>query len=317
MSNELMNKVTRNLHKVGFELKKHSPEILVVAGVIGTVTSAVMACKASTKVNDILADARSTINAIHDIAEADAQTEEPQYTEKDEKRAVAQAYVQTGVELAKLYGPSIALGAASITSILAGNNILRKRNIALTAAYMTLDKGFKNYRGRVIERFGEELDKEIRYNIKTEEVKETVVDENGKKKTVKKTVKVSDPTGLFSDYARCFAPGNIGWDDDPEFSLMFLKRQQEAATKMLKSKGHLLLNDVYDMLGFHKTVAGQTVGWLYRPNDPDYAGDGYVDFGIYRMDVPENVSFVNGDEKCIWLDFNVDGPIVGAIYQAI
>ena len=31
-------------NKFGLQLKKHSPEILIVAGIIGTVTSAVMAC---------------------------------------------------------------------------------------------------------------------------------------------------------------------------------------------------------------------------------------------------------------------------------
>ena len=40
---QIINSVTRGLHKVGFQLKKHSPEILVVAGVVGTVASAVMA----------------------------------------------------------------------------------------------------------------------------------------------------------------------------------------------------------------------------------------------------------------------------------
>lgn len=313
MSNEFMSIATRNLHKVGFEIKKHSPEILVVAGIVGTVTSAIMACKASTKVNEILDEAQSKLGAIQEITE----DEEAVFAKEDIVKAKVVVCAKTGVELLKLYGPSLALGTVSITSILAGHDILRKRNVALTAAYATLDKGFKNYRNRVVERFGEELDKELRYNIKAKEIKETVVDENGKKKTIKKTVKVSDPTDLYSDYARCFAPGNIGWDDDPEFSLMFLKRQQEAANKILKSKGHLLLNDVYDMLGFHKTVAGQSVGWLYRPNDPNHKGDNYVDFGIYRIDIPENVNFVNGDEKCIWLDFNVDGPVVGKIYRAI
>lgn len=317
MSNEFMSTITRNLHKIGFELKKHGPEILVVAGVVGTVTSAVMACKASTKVTDILNEAQAKLGAIKEIAETDAQREESNFTKEDVVKAQAIIYMKTGVELLKLYGPSLALGVASITSILAGHDILRKRNVAIAAAYATLDKGFKSYRNRVVERFGEELDKELRYNIKAVEVKETVVDEDGKKKTVKKTIKVSDPVDQFSDYARCFSPGNIGWDDDPEFSLMFLKRQQEAANKILKSKGYLLLNDVYDMLGFHKTVAGQTVGWLYRPNDDNHRGDNYVDFGIYRIDIPENIKFVNGDEKCIWLDFNVDGPIVGQVYQAI
>ena len=47
---EFMNSVSRSIHKVGFQLKKHSPEILVVTGVIGTVASAVMACKDNKKI---------------------------------------------------------------------------------------------------------------------------------------------------------------------------------------------------------------------------------------------------------------------------
>ena len=317
MNTEFMNKVSRKLHSVGFELKKHSPEILVIAGVVGTVTSAVMACKATTKANVIIEEAQAKLGAIREIAEADEQQEESKFAKEDVVKAQVLVYTKTGKDLLKVYGPSLALGAVSIASILAGNGILHKRNVALTAAYTTLDKGFKSYRNRVVERFGEDLDKELRYNIKSVEIKETVTDEDGKKKTVKKTIKVSDPVDQFSDYARCFAPGNVGWDDDPEFSLMFLKRQQEAANKILKSKGYLLLNDVYEMLGFNRTVAGQSVGWRYRPNDPNHNGDNYVDFGIYRIDIPENVRFVNGDEQCIWLDFNVDGPVIHYIYQEI
>ena len=55
---EIMNNITRSFNKVGFKLKKHSPEILLVAGVAGTVTSAVMACKATTKAADILDEVR-------------------------------------------------------------------------------------------------------------------------------------------------------------------------------------------------------------------------------------------------------------------
>ena len=41
--------------------------------------------------------------------------------------------------------------------------VLVKRNIALAAAYTAVDKSFKEYRGRVIERFGKELDRELKY----------------------------------------------------------------------------------------------------------------------------------------------------------
>lgn len=64
-----MNTISRSAHRMAFKLQKHSPEILVVAGVIGAVASAVMACKATTKLGDILDDSRDKIDSIHDVIE--------------------------------------------------------------------------------------------------------------------------------------------------------------------------------------------------------------------------------------------------------
>ena len=189
---------------------------------------------------------------------------------------------------------------------LASNNILRKRNIALAAAYATVDTSFKEYRNRVIDRFGKELDRELKYNIKSKEIEETVVDDKGKEKTVKKTIEVADPN-TYSDYARFFDDGCIGWDKDAEYNLMFLKQQQNYANEMLKSKGHLFLNEVYDMLGIPRTKAGQVVGWIYDEKNP--VGDNFVDFGLYDMHREAVRDFVNGYERTILLDFNVDGNI--------
>ena len=189
---ELMNSVTRNLNRVGFQLKKHSPEILVVVGIVGAVTSAVMACKATTKANDILNDAKSQVDKVHKVLEDEAISPE-MYSEEDSKKDLAIIYAKTGLDFVKLYGPSVLLGAVSIASILASNNILRKRNIALAAAYTAVDTGFKEYRGRLIERFGKELDKELKYNIKSETVQETVIDEKGNEQTVDKVVEVANP----------------------------------------------------------------------------------------------------------------------------
>lgn len=303
----IMNNLTRSLNKVGFQLKKHSPEILVVAGVAGVVTSAVMACKATTKLSGIIEKAKNDIDAIHDFAEHPENVPEGEtYTEEDSKKDLAIVYAQTGIQLIKLYGPAVALGALSITGILASNNILRKRNIALAAAYATVDTSFKEYRNRVIDRFGKELDRELKYNIKSKEIEETVVDDKGKEKTVKKTIEVADPN-TYSDYARFFDDGCIGWDKDAEYNLMFLKQQQNYANEMLKSKGHLFLNEVYDMLGIPRTKAGQVVGWIYDEKNP--VGDNFVDFGLYDMHREAVRDFVNGYERTILLDFNVDGNI--------
>lgn len=301
---KIMNNVARTFKKATFKAKKHSPEILVVAGVVGVVTSGVMACKATTKLSGILEESKNNVDTIHNYVEEKGFSEK--YTEEDSKKDLTIVYAQTGIKLVKLYAPAIILGTLSIGAILTSNNILRKRNVALAAAYATIDRSFKDYRGRVVERFGEELDKELKYNIKAKEIKEKVVDEDGNKKTVKKSVNVVDPN-MYSDYARFFDDGCTGWGKDPEYNLMFLKQQQNYANDKLKSQGYLFLNEVYDMLGIPRTKAGQVVGWVYDEANP--IGDNFVDFGIFNYESEKARDFVNGYERTILLDFNVDGVI--------
>ena len=301
---EIMKKASTSISKIGFKVRKHSPEILVIAGTVGVVVSAVMACKATTKVQDILDETKETVDTVHKCAEDETLKEE--YTEEDAKKDLAIVYMRTGVKLVKLYAPSVILGAASLTAILASNNILKKRNAALAAAYAAVDKGFKEYRSRVIDRFGEEVDKELKYNIKAKKVEEEVTDpETGKTKKVKKTEKVSK-LDTCSPYAKFFDASSREWEKDPEYNLMFLRAQQQYANDLLRSRGHLFLNEVYDMLDIQRTKEGQIVGWVYDEEHP--VGDNFVDFGIYETN-RSNRNFVNGYESVILLDFNVDGNI--------
>ena len=303
---ELMSNVSRTFHKAAFKLKKHSPEILVVSGVIGVVGSAVMACKATTKLDSILNEASEKSDKIHECAEHPEVLPEP-YTEEDSKKDLAIVYTRTAFDVAKLYAPAVIVGGLSIGAILTGHNITRKRNIALAAAYTAVDKSFKEYRGRVVERFGEALDKELKYNIQSKEVEEVTVNEDGTETVTKKTIDVVTPSEI-SEYARFFDDGCTGWTKDPEYNLMCLRDQEKYANMLLKKKGYLFLNDVYDLLGIPRSKAGQIVGWIYNEECPN--GDNYVSFGIYDTNRPENRNFVNGYERTILLDFNVDGSII-------
>lgn len=300
---------TRRLNRLGLKFKKHSPEIMVATGVVGVVTSTVMACKATTKIDKVLSESKEHVEKTKDYVEEHGFTEK--YTEEDYKKDLTIMYAQRGLKIARLYAPAVMLGAVSIVTILSGHNILRKRNAALAAAYATVDKGFREYRGRVIERFGEELDKELKYNIKSKELDEIKVNKKtGKEEVVKKSVHVANPNE-YSDYARFFDDGCTGWTKDPEFNLMFLKDQQRYADDRLKSKGSLFLNEVYDMLGIPRTKAGACVGWIYDEKHP--VGDNFVDFGIYDLYNEKGHDFVNGYERTILLDFNVDGNILDLI----
>ena len=310
----LVNNLSRAVHKAGFQLKKHSPEILIVAGVVGTVTSAVMACRATTKLKAVMETANEKIDTIHYCTEkgytTDPETKEKvTYTEEDAKKDLVVAYAGTAIDIVKLYAPSVILGALSLTGIVASNHILRQRNIALAAAYATVDKSFKAYRGRVVERFGKELDHELRHGIKAVEVEETVVDEKGKEKKVKKTIDVIDPNG-YSEYSRIFDDGCLGWTKDAELNYTFAVQQQNWFNDLLKLRGYVFLNEVYDAFGIPRTKAGQIVGWVYDTKNPDHKGDNFIDFGIFNTHSPKARDFVNGYERVLVMDFNVDGNIL-------
>ncbi len=302
--NEIIAKATGIINTTTIKVKKHSPEILIVAGVIGTVASAVMACKATTKLSTVLEEHKNDVDAVHKCSDDEELKDE--YSQEDAKKDLTIIYAQTGVKLAKLYAPAIALGTLSLTSIIASNNILRKRNVALAAAYATVDKSFKEYRSRVVDRFGEQVDKELKYDIKAKKFEETVKDpETGKEKKVKSTVNVANAD---SGYARFFDETCKGYEKDTQYNLCVLHGQEQYANDMLHARGYIFLNDVYDMLGIDRTKEGQIVGWVYDKNNE--VGDNFVDFGILETNrETEDGSY----EPAILLDFNVDGNILDLI----
>ena len=309
MSNAIVSSFANVFGRVGGKLQKHSPEILMGLGIVGTVATTVVACKATVKVNDILEDSKETIDKIHGAVDGTLATTE-EYTEKDAQKDLSIVYIQTGWKLAKLYAPAIGLGVLSIGCMLTSHGIMKKRNIALAAAYTAIDSSFKDYRKRVVERFGQAVDRELKYNLKAQKITETVTDEDGKEKKVKKDAMVLEDPSSYSDYARFFDDGCENWEKDAEMNLMFLNAQQRYANELLISHGHLFLNEVYDMLGIPRTKAGQVVGWIYDPEHKlEGERDNYVDFGIFDIYRQTKRDFVNGYENVILLDFNVDGNI--------
>lgn len=279
--------------------RKHAPEICIYGGVTGMIVAGVMACGATRKLDLVLDTHREHVNELH-----------KQYDEGDEarKREMTKLYGKTGVHLIKLYAPSAGVAVLSIGGILGGHHILQQRCVALATAYATLDAGFKQYRTRVQERFGEETEAEIRCGGHQEKIEVTEVDENGKEKKVKKSVTVvgdDEP----SDYAIYFVKGEaMGAEGNPDYDMMFLRAQEKMADTILQAREGLFLNEVYDALGAPRTKAGQVVGWIRDKNDPD-GGDGHVHFiirEVYRKRADDPSQY----EKVLMVDFNVDGEII-------
>lgn len=318
MKNKIMPTLTRAANRAWLTTKKYSPEILLIGGIVAGGAAMVAACRATTKIDTVLSQTKASVEQIHECAEAGeirVQQENEivtvEYTEDDSKKDLAIVYAKAAWGFAKLYGPAIGLGALSLTCILASHGIIHKRNAALMSTVTAIGTEFEEYRGRVVERFGEGLDRELKYNIKAKEVEETVIQEDGTETTVKKTIEViENPYDGQSKYARCYAEGCVGWTKDPESNLMFLRAQQRWANDCLRARGHVFLNEIYDALGLPRSSAGSQMGWMYDPENPDHK----IDFGIYNIHIPANRDFVNGWERNIWLDFNVDkDPIYSKI----
>lgn len=292
----LKNAVTSKVGRQILTTKKHSPTILFVGGVVGVVTSAVLASRATLKLEAVLSEDELIRHKVSTLEHRD-------YTEEDRIKDLYKLKMRTAGKVARLYAPSVAVGVISIAALTGSHVVLSRRNTAVLAAYSALDKGFKEYRQRVVDEYGEDKDLEFRHGTETRT--ELVVGEDGEAKTIEHKV----VSGKFpSVYARFFDETSASWSREPEYNLMFLNCQQNYMNDRLRARGHVFLNEVYDALGIPRSKAGAVVGWVLGKD-----GDNYIDFGIYDETKERARAFVQGQENSILLDFNVDGVIYDLI----
>lgn len=302
---EMLTKLNCKITRLKMKGRKYSPEILLVLGIAGAVTGTVLACVATTKLPEVKQKKNDDLDGMHTLYTTNDNDEDVAL--QAIKRRTTEIYLKTGVKYVGLYAPAVLVTGVSLSCLVFSNVILRRRLIGVTAAYATISASFKEYRGRVAERYGDDIEKEIRYNIKSQEITTTTMDSKGKEKNKTDKIKVMDPNGL-SDFARMYNEGCISWCKDPQANLNFLKCQETAATKRLQKQGYLFLNEVYEMLGFPRIPEGQVAGWIYDEKNP--IGDNFVDFGIYNTNRESSINFVNGYDRTIILDFNIDGNII-------
>lgn len=278
--------VTRNFGRKVLVAKKNSPHIFFAAGVVGFAGTVVLACKATTKLEQ-------TLDEIHEeIKEVKDKSQTPTIDDKEHFKDLGYVYGKSAAKLTRLYGPSIILGVASVGALTGSHVQLTRRNSALTATLAALTKAYDDYRVRVADEIGAEKELDI-YRGVTEE---TIEDENKKKQVVK----VVNPNAL-SEYARIFDEACPDFKKNAEMNRIFLTAQQNYFNQLLRARGHVFLNEVYDALGFERSKAGQVVGWVINGD-----GDDYVDFGMFEARCAD---FINGHEPRVILDFNVDGIV--------
>ena len=291
----LLLKGRRLIAKSGLLLRKHSHEILTYGGIVGGIGAAVLACKATLKLEDTLDEGKDNITYVKESFE---NAEEPT---KEERKELSIAYGQTTLNVVKLYLPAVTLGVASVASILAGHNIISKRSAAYAAAYTSVNDAFKGYRERVAAKYGEEAERDIYFDKHDEEI----VTENEDGSTDTTTIETSGTN--YSPFAVFFDSTSSEWKNDPEANKFFLMQQERWCNERLKRNGFLTINEVYDCLDLPKTTAGMVAGWIYDEEHP--VGDNMVNFNLDDATSEATRRFMNGLEPVVLLDFNIDGDI--------
>lgn len=307
---ELATKASQILVKTKLSIKKHSPEILVVAGIGTGIVAAIIACKQTIKANDIIAEARKNLQNIEDVKEL-ATNGEVEYTEENEQADREIIGKQITIGMVKTYALPVGLGILSITCILAGHHILKKRNVALAAAYSALSTDFMNYRKRVVNKYGKDVDFMLKNGLEKQIVANKVIDpETGEVKETKEEALTYEGSKL-SQYARVFDEvGSTQWTPSADHNRAFLLMEQNYFNERIRTRGYIFLNEVYERLGFRPTKAGSVVGWVYQ--NADYEG---IDFGIFTAHTQKAAEFLEGTEPSIILDFNVQGDILSLVTE--
>jgi len=284
-------KLTGSMARHALILKKNSPHILFVGGVTAVVAGTVLACRATLKVSGTLDDIQQDVTDINRNKELS-----PEDSAKYNKD-LAYAYLKGGGKLAKLYGPSAIVTATGLGMLTGSHVQMTRRNASLMAAYAVVQEAYNNYRDRIRAELGEERELEIHQGYSTQ----ISDDEDGTRKEI-----VVRDTNKLSMYSKIFDEYNPNWEKDPEYNRVFLQCQQNFVNHQLQARGHMFLNEVYDLLGFDRTRAGAVVGWIANGD-----GDNYIDFGLFDNEMA--AKFINGWERSIILDFNVDGVIYDLI----
>lgn len=299
--------VTKSVKTFGKSLalgaKQKSPELFMIAGTCGFVGTFVTVAIQSRKIDAILDEHEARLAKIKELKKQSEEAGESAEKQKEIGKATTMAWAKFLGQCARVYALPLTLGGATLFCFFKANGILKGLAIESAAMAAAANADLKKYRDGVVETFGKDADKDIRFGVKEEDV-ET---EDG---TVEK-VKVASRNHE-SIYVKYFTKSNPYWDNDPRNIQYFFECQQTAANSLLRGRGRkgLTLNEVYSMLGFETTPAGMVCGWIFDKANP--TGDNKVLFDITRVKIRNENGSV---EEAYAVDFNVDGNIYNTMVQ--
>lgn len=202
-------------------LSKHSPEILTGIGIVGMVTTTVLAVQATPKAIKLI--------------------EEKKRQERVEKLTPAETVKTTW----KCYIPAAATGITSITCLVGASSVNARRNTALAAAYKISETALTEYREKVVETIGEKKEQAVRDAVAKEKIEKNPVNQREIIVTGKGDTLCYDT--LFGRYFKS--------------DIEKLKRIENELNRRMRDEMYISLNEFYYEVGLEEVAAGHDLGW--------------------------------------------------------
>lgn len=307
-------------NKVMFWGRRKSPELLVAASIIAAAGSIVLAIKATPKAEIVLEKANKNLKRIKTDMNDDNKIANKEYSVSLGKKELTKVYARTSLELGKLYLPTAIGFGLTVTGILGSHRIMKGRNVALAAAYTTLENGYRSYRERVAAKVGEKVERDIFRNVYEEEKEVTEIDKKGNEVTKLKKVK-GPHIKVDSDFSVIYDSSAKDWQRDTNLNLNLLALREKYLNQKLQYEGAVFLHEVYEEIGIDisslgesKLQASRILGWIYDPADD--TRDSYISFGLFdRMGnrTEATMEALRNNDQELFLEFNVDGDILTGI----
>ena len=230
-------------------IKRNASTILTCLGGVGVVATTITAVKATPK-------------AIRLIEEAELEKGE-ELTKWEKVKIIAPGYI-----------PTVGLGISTIACIFGAHILNRNQQAALMSAYALVDQSYKDYRRKLKELYGEEVDREVREAIAIEKAEDVGVRGSylGTNCDLALEENNGEPQVFYDEHSGRYFESTIEQVLTAEYHL----------NRNYILRGYSYLNEFYEFLGIEETDYGSVLGWA--PNDE---GMYWIDFNHRKLESDE------------------------------
>lgn len=259
-------KLEKNLsmlaHRSSSWFKRSSPTILCVVAAIGVVGTAVAAALAT----------KPALDAVDEYEEENGPLTTPEKV----------------LMMAPSYIPAATIAVGTMVCIFGANALNKRQQAMIVSAYGLLDRGYKEYKDKVLEMLGKDGELEIRDAIVKDHIKENPPEDT------------DTELPLFYDiFSKQYF--NLSMEDfiDANYKL----------NRNFALRGYSSLEEFYAFLGLDSTELSEIVGWDYETLIEEY-GVAWIDIGARLVKTDDGL-------ECYVIDYFQEPKMDDELYPGI